>query len=105
METNLCENLKGVGARDATASEKSFGTPIFNHRCLLNTFSSFTRVQLFYIYKGSISQIPYMGVTLQSVPYHNPFTMLVPTWVNKFKSETVEVKKTKMKMVNVRRGS
>ena len=45
---------------------------------------------LFYIYKGSISQIPNMGVTSQSDPYHSPFTMLVPTWVNQ---------KSKMKMV------
>merc|ERR1711874_738744 len=34
------------------------------------------------IYTGSISQMPNMGVTLQSVPYHSPFTMLVPTAMN-----------------------
>ena len=84
---------------------KSHSVPPFLIIGLLNTFSAFTRVPLFYLYNGSISQIPYMGVTLQSVPYHNPFTMLVPTWVNKFKSETIDVRKTKMKMVKVRRGS
>ena len=51
------------------------------------------------IYTGSISQMPNMGVTLQSVPYHSPFTMLVPTCPPKGKmtGETPEVRSDKRK--------
>ena len=71
----------------------------------LPSFTRAFKLKLFYkliphipnIYTGSISQMPNMGVTLQSVPYHSPFTILVPTCPPKGKmtGETPEVRSDK----------